>query len=174
MRETTRHRTAFNAYLNLGASRSLEALRTLMANERGHHGFARPPSIRSLARWSKELHWQDRLADLEREARLKDAEAYVQALREMNDRQAREGLLLQQKGVQRFQSLAQAELSPSEAIRALAEGSRLERLARGEVTDRTQIEREQENDFTGFSIAELRAIADAALQSARGGSQTEP
>lgn len=168
MRETTRHRVIFAAYVDLGASRTLEALHRQIRADPGAYGLTRAPGLRSLYRWSTELHWQDRLDDLEREARRQDAETYLRSLQEMNERQAREGLVLQQKAVQRIQALADNELSGSEAIRALVEGARLERLARGEVTDRSQIERTDDLDLSGFSIAELRALAEIAANNSRG------
>lgn len=162
MRETTKHRLAFNIYVNLGPHRTLEQLEAVIRADPKGHGFSRPPSLRSLYRWSSDLHWQHRLVDLEREARRRDAETLLQNLREMNERQAREGLMLQQKAVLRLQALDEAELTSSEAVRALTEGARLERLACGEVTERTMQERGGEIDLSGFSIAELRALAEAA------------
>ncbi|MGD9713363.1 MAG: hypothetical protein AB7V46_15025 [Thermomicrobiales bacterium] len=168
MRETTRHRLAFAAYVDMGPSRTLEALQARIKANPVAFGLARAPGLRSLYRWSSELHWQDRLDDLEREARRQDAESYIRSLKEMNERQAREGLVLQQKAVQRIQALADDELTGSEAIRALVEGARLERLARGEVTDRSQIERTDDLDLSGFSIAELRVLAQIAANNSRG------
>ena len=174
MRESTKQRLAFNLYVELGARRSLEALQALLRDDPGLVGLKRGPSLRSLYRWSSQLHWQDRIYDMEKDARQRDAEALVQALREMNERQAREGLLLQQKAIQRFQQLADNELAPEAAIRALAEGARLERLARGDVTERTSIERHDEYDFSRFSMAELRALAELGLSSQRGDRKAQP
>lgn len=168
MRETTRHRLAFAAYVELGPSRTIETLEMQLRADPAAFGLSRAPGRRSLFRWSSELHWQDRLDDLEREARRQNAEAYLRSLKEMNERQAREGLVLQQKAVERIQALADNELTGSEAIRALVEGARLERLARGEVTDRPQIERTDDLDLSGFSIAELRALAEIAAHNSRG------
>ena len=173
MREGTKHRLAFDLYVDLGAGRSLEALALVLAQDPSRLGLKRAPSLRSLYRWSSELDWQDRLRDLEREARQRDAEQLVQSLREMNERQAREGMLLQQRGVQRLQSLEDEELTPSESIRAVSEGARLERLARGDVTDRTQIERTKDLDLANFSIAELRALAQLALERSQGAGSPE-
>ena len=174
MREGTKHRLLFNLYVDLGPGRSLEALAAAIARNPDAAGLRRAPSLRSLYRWSAELRWQDRLADLEREARRRDAEQLLQSLREMNERQAREGMLLQQRAVQRLQALVDGELTPAESIRALAEGARLERLARGEVTDRTQIDRSQDVDLRSFSTAELRALAELALERTKGNSAPQP
>jgi len=173
MRETTRHRLAFNLYVELGNQRSLETLHARLANNGAQQGSRRPPSHRTLYRWSAALHWQDRLIDLEREARRRDAEAQVVALREMKERHAREGVALQHKGIQRLQALATDELAAADAIRAISEGVRIERLALGEVTDRTQVERSEEDVLKGFSIAELRALAEVAAIRARGDSPAQ-
>ena len=173
MREDTRHRLAFGAYVEQGSERSLERLRDHIRGDPAAFGLKRAPSSRTLHRWSSAFHWQDRLADLEREARIRDAEAQIQALREMNERHTREGLALQQKAVEYLQTVHPERLSPGEAIRALVEGVRLERLARGEVTERTQIER-NDHDLSGFSIAELRALAGLAAERARGTGPAQP
>jgi hypothetical protein len=167
MRETTRHRLAFGAYVNLGSGRSLEILQAKLVADPASFGLSRAPGLRTLYRWSAALNWQDQLADLEREARRADAENYLRSLKDMNERQVSAALVLQQRSLQRIQSLAQDDLSVAEAIRGLVEGARLERLARGDVTDRTQVERSFENDLSGFSMAELRALAEVASIRAR-------
>jgi uncharacterized protein YoaH (UPF0181 family) len=174
MRENTRHRLAFNLYVSLGSGRSIELLKATIASEPSAYGFRRSPGLRSLYRWSTKLHWQDRLVDLEREARRQDAELLLQQLKEMNERQAKEGLILQQKAVTRIQGLRDNEMTTADAIRALAEGARLERLARGEVTERTLLERSDDFDLSGFSIAELRVLAEIAAAGAAGDSPPEP
>ena len=173
MRERTRHRVVFDAYVRQGPNRSLERLHAEIVVDPEAYGFTRPPALRTLYGWSAELHWQDRLADLEREARQRDAVEQLEALHEMNERHAREGLALQQKAVQRLQTLLDRELAPGEAIRALVEGVRLERLARGEVTERTQIERDN-LDLSTFSVAELRALAELAAGRAAGDRPPQP
>ncbi len=174
MRESTRHRLAFDAYVDQGAQRSLEALQRLIAADPAAFGFKRAPSQRTVHRWSTALHWQDRLADLEREARQRDAEAQLQGLMEMNRRHAQEGMALQQKGIARLQAVAEDDLTPGEAIRAVTEGVRLERLGRGEVTDRSEIQERADHDLAGFSLAELRALARTAAARAGGDRPPQP
>jgi hypothetical protein len=171
MRETTRQRLAFNLYVELGPGRSLEALHAELARDPSPLGAKRAPGLRSLYRWSASFHWQDRIADLEREARRRDGETLLTALREMNRRQAAEGLRLQSRAMERLESLDLNAISATETIRALVEGARLERLASGEVTDRAGIEKGEEIDLIGFSIAELRALAEIALSHAKGDRQ---
>lgn len=63
MGETTRHRQAFGLYWQQGADRSIERLRTEL-RARG-----RAPTLRTLYAWSSQYHWQDRIAQLEHEAK---------------------------------------------------------------------------------------------------------
>lgn len=168
MPEREHQRRAFHLYVELGAERSYEALAQRLQADPSLIGLRRPPSPRQIERWGAQHHWQDRLADREREARRQDALAEVAALREMNTRHAREGMALQQRALRRLQALANDEMSPALAVRALAEGIRLERLGRGEVTDRTETERPDDDPLAGFSLAELRglaALAQAELES---------
>lgn len=162
MRESTRHRIAFDLYVGLGADRSLEKLHDDIAAEPKHYGLGGVPGMRTLWRWSSKLHWQDRLSDLERDARRHDNEALLQQLLAMNQRQAELGRKLQQKGEDRLESLRLSDMSPADAIRAIAEGIRVERMARGEATERTIVERSEKIDLTTFSLVELREIARLA------------
>ena len=156
MRETTRHRKAFDRYWRLGADRSLERLQAELEAE------GRAPSLRTLYEWSRQLHWQERVSDLEREARQAEDAARVAAIREMHDRQAREGLLLQQRGTEWLAELGNEDASPEAAIRAITEGAKLERLARGEATERTESVDQTAEQLKGVSDDELeRFIAHA-------------
>jgi hypothetical protein len=162
MRESTRQRLAFDLYVALGPGRSLEKLHEAIAADSRHCGLGRVPGLRTLYRWSSELYWQDCLADLEREARRRDNEDLLEQLVAMNQRQVEIGQKLQRKGEDRLESLPSSEMSPAEAIRAITEGIRVERMARGEATERTVVERSEKIDLTTFSLAELRDLARLA------------
>lgn len=89
----------------------------------------------------------------------------------MNERHAREGLALQQKGVQRLQDVTSDEMSATDAIRAVIEGVRLERLARGAPTDHQSREETVlygAIDLTRFSNEELRRLVELAERNATG------
>lgn len=177
MKETTRHRLAFDLYVRLGADRSLEALHDALEENPSLIGLKRAPSRSTLEAWSSAFHWQDRLLDLERQATERDREQQLEALQEMAERHAKEGLALQQKGVERLQSLRPEELSPSDAVRALIEGVRLERLARGEPTDRIMQRGEESHgsiDLRKFTNEELRRLAELADRHATGAGEEEP
>jgi hypothetical protein len=159
MRETTRHRDAFNAYVDMGSERTIEKLRSEL-QERG-----RAPSVRTLYEWSRTFHWQYRLDDLERKARAAEEDARIEAIREMRERQAKEALLLQQKGAEWISGLADAP-SAEAAIRAIVEGAKLERLARGETTEKVEIEQTGNSrlmEMTDDELERLIRIAEGHL-----------
>ena len=171
MRETTRHRHAFDRYWRLGAERSLARLHAALTAD------GRAPSLRTLYEWSRRCHWQRRIIDLEREARQAEDAARVAAIREMQERQAREALLLQQRGTEWLAALGPEDGSAEVAIRAITEGAKLERLARGEATERTEPDdptaarlKEVHDDELDRLIALAESAVDGAGATEAGGS----
>ncbi len=162
MRETTRHRRAFDVYVQLGPRRSLQQLRSRLLQDPLLIGLSRAPSLSTLEAWSSALHWQARLDDLEREAQARDREAQIKALQDMKRRQLDSAELLQNKGRERPMSLGVDEMLPADAIRAISEGIRLERLARGEPTERILEEGLHLHGLANFSNEELRRLAELA------------
>lgn len=133
MGETTRHRHAFDLYWQLGAERSVERLhQTLRRQGKG-------PSLRTLYQWSSRFRWQDRVLRLEQEARRVDDESRIEAIREMHDRHAREAVLLQRKGSEWLATIDSGRVTVDAAIRAVVEGVRMERLARGEPSEKREV-----------------------------------
>lgn len=162
MTETTRHRQAFDVYWHLGSARSIERLREALRE----HG--RPPSLRTLYEWSRSFHWQRRLLDLERRAREADDAGRVAAIREMAERQAKEALLLQQQGTSWLTTIDPQQVSADAAIRAIVEGARLERLVRGEPTDRQQIQGSWNHRLEGLTDDELERLISSTDGSVAG------
>ena len=168
MRETTRHRQAFDQYWRLGPDRSIERLHAALAAE-GH-----APTLRTLYVWSRQLHWQQRVNDLERDARAAADAVRVAAIREMQERQAKEALLLQQKGTEWLAATEAKDATPEAAIRAITEGARLERLARGEATDRTEAIGATAQQLEGLDDAELDHLLTLAEGLVAGEDQATP
>jgi hypothetical protein len=127
--ENARRRRAFERYWRLGADRSIEKLHGALAAD------GRAPCLRTLYEWSRRYGWQAEVAKLEREAERADRAQRVRDLREMKDRQAKLGLLLQQKGAEGLVALSASQLPATVAVRAITEGVRLEREARGLASD---------------------------------------
>ncbi len=177
MKERTRHRLAFDLYLRMGAARSLEALRETLTDDPSLIGLTRPPSRSTLDAWSSSFHWQDRLLDLERDAAEQERQGQLKALRDMNDRHAKEGVALQQKAIERLKRFPAEELSATDAVRALVEGVRLERLARGLATEHVKQEGQVlygHIELRNFTNEELRRLAELAGRRSAGAGEEEP
>jgi len=177
MRQGERHRRAFDLYFRLGATRSLQALWQALKDSPSLIGLERGPSPSTLEAWSAGFHWQDKLLDLEREAAARDRQDQIKAVREMHERHVKEGLALQQRGVARLHQIADDELDASGTIRLITEGVRLERLARGEPTERVRQEGDIEIhghiDLGRFTNQELRRLVDAAERRAGGAGEED-
>ena len=151
MPENAKHRHAFDAYWMLGSERTIEQLHAVLRGE------GRAPSRRTLFEWSRTYRWQERLARIEEEAKRAEDDVRVEALREMYERQAKEALLLQHRGAEWLAGITDDKVTADAAVRALVEGARLERLARGEPSERQEV-REH-----GQEEARLAAITDEEL-----------
>lgn len=133
MSEGTKQRLALDLYWELGAERSIERLHALM------QGGGRAPSLRTLYEWSRRYGWQSRIAELERQARVADDEARLRAIREMSERHARQAVHLQDAALGWLDELKKEHVTADAAVRALVEAVRMERLARGEPTERQEV-----------------------------------
>lgn len=164
MAETTRHRNAFDLYWRLGSERSIERLHAEL------RALGRAPTTRTLYEWSRQYRWQDRIVRLEQEAKRADDEARVQTLRDMFERHAKEGLLLQQKGAEWLAPMSADDATADAAIRAVVEGSRMERLARGEPTERQEVQGGLQINarLVGLTDAELDRLIEHAEGALRG------
>jgi hypothetical protein len=156
--------SAFSRYLALGTQRSLDKLCSETGKKkngrRAHHG--------RLAFWSKTWRFVERAAAWEEElARLaREAEAKVRV--EMAARHAQAAVTLQEKALQRLAELPLKELDAATVVRALAEGQRLERLARGE--PETVTERRNGNDDLFERVRKRAEAAAASARAVHGGS----
>ena len=159
MSETTKHRLAFEAYFRLGAQRSIERLRETLV-ERDD----RAPALRTLFDWSRKYQWQARLARLEHEARIAEAEVLIAAIREMHERHAKAAVFMQEKGLDWLSSMGLDNATVDGAIKAIVEGAKLESLSRGEPTERREVTGEFEARFSEFSDDELETIVEFAHQ----------
>jgi hypothetical protein len=158
MPESSKQRQAFDVYWGLGNERSIERLKSELDAK-----WAKQPGLRTLYEWSRRYHWQARIAELEREARRAADEQRIAALREMYERQAKEGLLLQQVGAEWLAGLPGEQASADAAIRAIVEGAKLERLARGEPSERDEVTTGGSDErFSEYSDAELAHLAELA------------
>ena len=116
---------AFSYYFSLGPSRSYEAVAA-------KYGVTK----RGVAEHALREKWQALIVEAEKGARVSAQEKAQESLEEMNDRHMREARFLQSKGVEALKSGRPEMLAPG--TRAVAQGMQLERLIRGEPTERTE------------------------------------
>jgi hypothetical protein len=137
VRETARARQGWLDYLALGDQRSLEKL---VEQYQTRTEAAPTKQLTTVKRWSRVHGWSDRLRahanEIERELRL----AQTDAIREMNERHATIAKAATGKLVEWLQRLDGGTLTVMEAARLLDVAVRVERLARGEPTDRPAVE----------------------------------
>lgn len=131
----------FDIYLAMGSHRSLEKLHATLTNG----GLSL--TLNTLKNYSARYGWQQRLRTAEEAAQAQlDEERDAERLLGMNERQANYGELAQRlAGHYLGEIFARVRVdptavrgTPTDITRLLAEGSRMERLARGEVTNRTE------------------------------------
>jgi hypothetical protein len=122
--------------------------------------------------WSRENNWVARAAAWDAELDRQNREAQVQAVLEMNARHAREGRALQVKAMRALRGLAAQGLDAADLLRFLVEGSKLERLARGEVTEAVRQDVQAQERLVLEVVEKIVEVAPSALPGA-GETRTE-
>jgi len=94
----------------------------------------KPPTIYwwTLCKWSKCHEWQRRVPYWDANQERLRTEQSNQVIADMNRRHAQIGMLGQQKGLAKLQSLLGTEITVNEATRLLDIATKIERVARGE------------------------------------------
>ena len=127
MRENSRHLAAFAIYFQLGPGRSQKRLHAALSERRDELGWeGRVPSIRTLERWSSDLHWQDRIDRVERESAQNQALALVDERGEALKRRRKTGLALLQTGLEAVRYRSPRDWPITAALRAIELGTALE------------------------------------------------
>jgi hypothetical protein len=116
---------AFTYYVSLGPTRSYE---TVAAK----YGASR----RGIAEHAKRERWQERVADIEVRARAQAEAKALESLDVMNQRHLQEARFLQSRGLEGLKS-GRLELYAANG-RLVELGVKLERLIRGQATERTE------------------------------------
>jgi hypothetical protein len=127
-RESTQAFEAFALYRDGGLKRSIAKV----AAELGK-------SAKLLERWSRVHMWVERVRAYDAHMDRVQAQEQEQQRREMAERHARMALSLQTKAIERLKSLNAEDLDVDAVLRYVMESAKLERLARGESTERTDI-----------------------------------
>ena len=133
---------AFQKYRDMGIRRTLDAVDLELYPPAAPE--TRPPSAKrrrrngTVSAWSIRHNWVARAAawdaECDREARL----AQIEEVREMGVRHAQLARALQARAVEALQSLSPADMAATDILRYLIEAAKLERLALGEPTDRSE------------------------------------
>ena len=133
-----RAEAAFAIYAGLGAGRSLRRVQEMQVLL-----GVKPYALSTLENYSREFDWQRRVQEFDANAAASLEDDAVAAAATMRQRQAQAGALAQQiamEGLEAFES--DPALLQEEGVTALSllleRGAKLERLARGEVTERNE------------------------------------
>lgn len=142
--------TWFSLYYALGPNRSLA-----LAIERGAKVGLKPrPALNTIKRWSVAYRWQERVGELDAETGRANTARQLQAIQRMNEDQAAIGgmgvqlaafslerMLRQLRMAEECDKcgLAPLELGAQDVARVMEVFAKWQRLAMGEVTDRSEI-----------------------------------
>jgi len=134
------HQAFFDIYLMMGKERNLAKLHSVLAD------LGLTLTLNTLKNYSVRYGWQQRLQTAQAAAQAQQQQQDTHALVTMNERQASLGELSQRLAAhyltQTFQQVladpAAVQGNSQDIARLMESGSRLERLARGEVTNRTE------------------------------------
>lgn len=122
-------------------------------------------AIRSqVFRWARAYRWEERLEYYDSymdKVRIEEARA---ANIEMVKRHVSIAGMLQQKAFRRLQQMDETELDPQRVLNFLLEGAKMERLARGEPTDRTETNSSKRGGPPEEPSVEALASARAELE----------
>jgi len=128
----------FDLYLTMKPPRSLTELHRRCA------GVGLHLSLNTLKNYSRRYHWQARVAQAQDAAQATELQRNAETLTTVADRHAKEGQTLQQFALsqikyQMAQDPSAVQVSAGDIARLMTEGIKLERLALGEVTDRSEV-----------------------------------
>jgi len=160
--ESSKAYAAFSIFRDLGPRRSLDEA------SRAYHGPSPQVTHSSAARgrrgasgqirtWAQRWNWTARARAWDQELERVKTSKQLAAIDEMAERHAKEALMLQNKAVERLRQLRPEELKPRETLDFLIEAAKLERLARGEPTERIA-EEHHFSDVKELSDDELASI----------------
>lgn len=171
--EGKRANAALRDYAAMGAARSLRALLERYVQRATSLGATRPPTVlwRTICSWSQRQNWVARVdaydSDIQQQSRL----AQIAAVADMNERHVNLARAMMGIVARRLLTLQPEDLSPADTVRWAEALSKLERLARGEATERVDVfqrVRELAREM-GYTDEETREAVAAAERIVRGG-----
>jgi len=157
---------AFAMYRDMGSARSYAKTAQALGK-----------SKKLMDDWGREWYWQQRVAAWDSELDRQVREQTVQALKDMNERHIKQATAFQSKALMRLNQLNEKtinDLSPGDAIRFFEIATKVERLARGEATEKVkgevdhsgtvkhehdgEIDVNHKVDLSGLSLEELNQL----------------
>ena len=125
----------FGLYVALGPKRSLAAVAEVCTQ------IGLKAGEKSLKLYSADFHWQDRLAAIIEQAGQQGDNEAVQTIADMNLKQAALGQAMQDAGAHTVFRINEQKyvIEPTDAARLIDSGSKLQRLAMGEATSRSEV-----------------------------------
>lgn len=134
--ESTRAYSAFLVYRDLGPQRSLRKASEIIYPRYRQRGTTGPPG--RIVLWSGQFKWHQRAEAWDAYLRRLKEDEERRAIKEMAERHARAAVGFQQKALERLLAMKPGELKPKEVLAFFIEAAKLERLSRGEPTERTE------------------------------------
>lgn len=126
--ETSMAYAAFQKYRDM-EERSLRQLTKILF---GDDVGKTPAKHRQIERWSTQYKWVQRCQEWDEYQDVILRQTHLKEIAQMSKRQAEAAKRLQEKGLQKIEKTKPAKMSFGDATRAVVEGAKLERLARGE------------------------------------------
>lgn len=134
-----------------------------------------PWAAKTIARWAKDCIWVDRVTAWENYLDQEKLKVQVETVRTMTERHIKLAQDLQNKGVEALEELAKGPISVGDARQLIVEGAKLERLSRGQSTEKyDQTEHGGFPDLSNYSEEDLRRLADLADRVVKGAGEEKP
>lgn len=127
---------AFVVYRDMGPLRSLAKSADIFYAGRDSQQLSQ---MRQLGKWSTPYRWVARCTEFDAFNDFQRWTARETDIRAMENRHAQMGVSLQRVALERLESLPASALHARDVVQFLKEGVTIERLARGEATDRTEL-----------------------------------
>ena len=167
--ESSRAFAAFVAFRDLPTNnRTLRAVRDLLYPDS-------PWAERTITRWAQEFRWIERVTSWENEVDRQKLSVQMETIRTMTQRHVEQAVKLQEKGIMALEKLTADTISASDARLLVTEGAKLERLARGQSTEKYEQTTRAgfPDEFREYTQEELRRLAELADHIVKGAGEKE-
>ena len=148
------------------SSKAYAAFKEYLEQDRHHRSIRRVAqklhkSSTLIGRWSRQNQWSKRVEAYDNDAAKRDLEAHEQAIKEMNDRQAEAGRIMQQAAIDKLKSMKPEEIGQGVMVMLLNSGTKIEREAMIPNIDRRGGKEKDEGITTKYANDGLREALEA-------------